>query len=288
MLKATVAGRTLELHGCDTMAHADKFLRFAPTADTSEFRMCVQTDVPFTRPEGTPIERTSVSRTYAAEDGGKTVYRLDHKLSLCCNPSFSEITLRLSPQTDNVAVRQYLYVLQCVSYDLLSIGGSLLHSAGLVIDGCGVALAGRSQVGKSTMARRCLANDPSIVVACEDAPAVMKRDGAFCLCGTPFCGDDELCANVTAPLKGVVFLEQAPHNALREPSVKDAMFRLLEAVPRPVYREAAATQAVELVTEWLSALPCLVFENDGSEEAGAFLLRELATRGWITERTNTI
>ncbi len=285
MQTATVAGCTMELHGCDAMHHADKLRRFPSDGGAVDICLRVERDVPFACPKETPLVSTAVSRTFAENDGRRTAFRADHKMSLSYDTAFSDITLRLSPQTPEVEARQYLSVLQCFSYHLLTKGGSLLHSAGMAFGADGVALVGRSQVGKSTMARHCRRLDPTMEIVCEDAPAVVKHDGGFLLCGTPFCGDDEACADLSVPLRGLVVLTQARHNRVTTLSPREAMFHLLEAVPRPLFDDRASELAVTLVTEWIGGLPILHFENDGSEQAGELLLSTLSDYGWIAERT---
>jgi len=273
------------LQGCDTMHHIDKLARF-PTVDAEpSFRMRIERDVPFSCPKDKPLSETAVSRTFAERDGRYTVYRGDHKTSMTYDASYTDVCLRLSPQTPYEAVREYLAVLQCFSYHLLCTGGSLLHSAGVAVGEVGVALVGRPQVGKSTMAGRILRCEPTAEILCEDAPAVIKRDGRFWLCGTPFCGDDDACSARTVPLRGLVILEQGTENRVTEVSSREAMFHLMEAIPRPLYDGGASEKAVALAMEWIDALPILKFENDGSDAAGELLLRTLRSKGWFTERT---
>ena len=142
-------------------------------------------------------------------------------------------------------------------------------------------MAGASGVGKSTLARHLQELDADIRVLCEDAPPVKKADGVVTMYGSPFCGDDEVCENGEAPLKGIVMLGQGKHNRLTQPTDVEKLYNWLSVIPRPVYDRALCEKAAEQAIVLSQTVPMLCFENDGTPEAAAFLKQELERLQWL-------
>ena len=281
MLKATVATQAVVLTGCDTMRHADKFVRFPFQGDGDGMQMSVWLHKEPPAADGVKLGEHGHTYWCRTDDGRRVLVHDEHHFALTFNEDFSNVSLLLNEHAPKRDVLKYLYVSQSFAYRMIAAGGCVLHAAGLRRGNRGVALAGPSGVGKSTMARHLQELDAEMRVLCEDAPPVMEADGAAMIYGSPFCGDDEACENGEVPLSGVVMLRQAAHNRLLKLEENETLFHWLSVIPRPVYDRALCEKATERAICLSQTVPMLCFENDGTAEAAAFLKRELERINWL-------
>ncbi len=138
----------------------------------------------------------------------------------------------------------------------VSVGGVMLHSAGLARNGIGYLFVGRSDSGKSTLAR--LATGFELLT--DELTVVLPHGDGFAICGTPFWGLFEKGgANVTVPLGGVFHLERDQRSFLKEIPTASSMKNLLactmnflvdadwhERIMAILLRLTTVSQAVEL------------------------------------------
>ncbi len=86
-----------------------------------------------------------------------------------------------------------------------------IHSAGMVLDGHGLLFVGHSEAGKSTTVTM-LRGEGEIL--CDDRIVVRRWPEGFRIHGTWSHGDVPVVSSASAPLRAVLFLEQAPENRL--------------------------------------------------------------------------
>ena len=111
---------------------------------------------------------------------------------------------------------------------LLHYGGFYLHSSAVVYKGKAYLFSGNSGEGKSTHTRLWLdtfGGDTRVIN--DDKPALRCLDGVWYAYGTPWCGKDGINLNEKAPLAGICFLKQAPHNRNRQLTPAEAMQKIL-------------------------------------------------------------
>ncbi len=113
-------------------------------------------------------------------------------------------------------------------------GAFLMHSAVIEVDGKAIAFLAHSGVGKSTH----LVNwkkefDSEVKIVNGDKPLVLKKDGVFYACGTPWAGKEGWQRNVVVPLYALCFLSRDKDNSCVEISSEKVGFRLVEQVYMP-------------------------------------------------------
>ncbi len=86
-----------------------------------------------------------------------------------------------------------------------------IHSAGMILDGQGLLFVGHSEAGKSTTVTM-LRSEGEIL--CDDRIVVRRWPEGFRIHGTWSHGDVPVVSSASAPLRAVLFLEQAPENRL--------------------------------------------------------------------------
>lgn len=87
----------------------------------------------------------------------------------------------------------------------------LIHSAGLIFNGAGLLFVGHSEAGKSTMVK--LLRDESEIL-CDDRIILRRWPDGIKIHGTWSHGEIPDVSPASAPLRALLFLEKALHNAL--------------------------------------------------------------------------
>ena len=151
-------------------------------------------------------------------------------------------------------IQNYLRILS--SYLALLAGGLLLHCAAVVVDGAVHLFLGRSGAGKTTLARKALAEGFEVL---SDDTAVLQYKGArgFFVSYVPFEG--ELGVTCTAPEKqyplgGLAWLVQAPEAKRVSLPLAVQLARCMACCPvvnADPHRATALLKGVEGLLAWL-------------------------------------
>lgn len=113
-------------------------------------------------------------------------------------------------------------------------GATMIHGSALSHAGSGYIFIGPSGVGKSThtrLWRECFAD--SVQMINDDKPVIALRKDSCHLFGSPWQGKHNIGANISAPLKGIVVLQQGKENAVRRLSQQEALPHLLQQIYKP-------------------------------------------------------
>lgn len=98
-----------------------------------------------------------------------------------------------------------------------------MHASVISCGGAGYMFLGRSGAGKSTHSRMWLENIPGSTLLNDDNPVVrVAPDGTVVVYGSPWSGKTPCYKNESVPVRAVVSITKAPHNALHRVSVPEA------------------------------------------------------------------
>lgn len=121
--------------------------------------------------------------------------------------------------------------------------GLVLHAAGVVCEGRGLAFVGCSGMGKSTQAG-LWEQWRGAAILNEDRPAVTLGKTGPELHGTPWSGSSSKRLAQSVPLTALVLLDQAPVNSARLLTSSEAIPRLLPRMFLPYWSEAGMATAL--------------------------------------------
>ena len=110
-------------------------------------------------------------------------------------------------------------------------GCSAVHSSTIVWDGEAVMFLGESGTGKSTHTRLWLDNISGAELLNDDSPFVACDDEGVKVYGSPWSGKTPCYKNECYPLRAMVRLSQAPHNAIKQLRGVRAIGALLPSLP---------------------------------------------------------
>jgi MoaA/NifB/PqqE/SkfB family radical SAM enzyme len=142
-------------------------------------------------------------------------------------------------------------------------GGCYLHSSGVILDGKGLLFVGHSDAGKSTMVT--MLKDKSEIL-CDDRMIVRKWGDGFRIHGTWSHGDIPEVSSASAPLKALLFLEQANENRLISlDNRREIISKLFACLIKPFVTADWWEKMLTLVGQMARELPCynLHFDKTG-------------------------
>lgn len=139
----------------------------------------------------------------------------------------------------------------------------LLHSAGSILHGRGLAFVGRSGAGKSTMLKLIGSRGK---ILCDDRNVVRRWPEGFRIHGTWSHGELPDVSSDSAPLHAVFFLEQATENRVER--ITEPSLLLAALVPRVIKSLATADwweKILDLAGRLAHEVPCyrLRFDKSG-------------------------
>jgi MoaA/NifB/PqqE/SkfB family radical SAM enzyme len=141
-------------------------------------------------------------------------------------------------------------------------GGCYLHSAGVILDNQGLLFVGHSEAGKSTVATM-LKGEAEIL--CDDRIIVRDWPQGLMMHGTWSHGDVPEVSPSSAPLKAMLFLEQAKQNRLIPIEDKRQRFKkLLPYLIKPLETRDWWEKMLLLVQRIALEVPCYTLQFDRS------------------------
>ena len=151
----------------------------------------------------------------------------------------------------------YQFYRQLLGYD-----GFYLHASAVALDGKAYLFSGPSGMGKSTHTRlwQQVFGDRAIVFN-DDKPALRYRNGQWYAYGTPWCGKDGINVNLSLPLAGICFLQQAGENRIRRLPTIQALTRFLTQTIYKALDEAEMGLLMAGADRLLREIPVFELEN---------------------------
>lgn len=154
-------------------------------------------------------------------------------------------------------------------------GGCIMHSLGIILNGNGYLFVGHSSAGKSTMAQILR---KEAVILCDDRNIIRNMNNELRVYGTWSHGDVPDISPLSAPLKGIFFLEKSDGNALISVNENSIGLKILLAcLIRPLATSEWWGLSMDLITDVLKTIPCWKLKFDKSGEV-LDLLRNLSLK----------
>ena len=135
-----------------------------------------------------------------------------------------------------------------------------LHSAGVVINGQGLLFVGHSSAGKSTTVK--MIKDRAEIL-CDARNIVRRAAEGFRVYGTWSHGEVPLVSSSSAPLRAILFIEQAQENSLtRIADRSEAVSRLLACIIRSFETADWWTKSLAVIEMLARETPCYIMKFD--------------------------
>lgn len=152
--------------------------------------------------------------------------------------------------------------------------GCYLHSSGVIMGDKGLLFAGHSEAGKSTITT--MLRD-RVEILCDDRIIVRKQPDGFRIYGTWSHGDVPDVSPSSAPLAGILFLEQATGNRIIPlDDRKEINRRLLACLIKPFETADWWDKTLKLLEDLARKVPCSILQFNRSGEVVDVIADELS------------
>lgn len=186
----------------------------------------------------------------------------------------------LVPEDQTDSFVEYRCLISLTAQKLLHYGCCIFHAASFVFHDRAWLLAAPPGTGKTTQYLNWTRLYPNeITMISGDMPVLEGReDGSVFVYPSSWNGKENLCSWLSAPLGGVVLLEQGNEDKIRLLQQKEAIlpfFKQFMVVPET---EEEIQALARLMEQMLTAVPCWKMVNRGGEESTALLRATLLAR----------
>ncbi|MBQ4518552.1 MAG: hypothetical protein II997_08215 [Clostridia bacterium] len=275
-LRYTLGGLTVKT---DALFHTEGLYHLsfyeAPATDTPDITFSVHPECDsISEPTGTLIAEVNKRRWYKTENGYAFVDKIEEFTDKILNlmiadETFSHIDLWLCPTALLHVTRDerpYNLTQEILRYALLFREGTIIHASSLAYDGKGLLFSAPSGTGKSTHTNLWTKYAPGTEIVNDDMPIVRLENGVPYLYGAPWSGKNSIHKNLRVPLKAIVFIERGKTCSLTDMDSMDAVWKLFEAVRKPVIADLAEKN-LDIMAKIIEALPVYRLQCDISQEA---------------------
>ena len=168
--------------------------------------------------------------------------------------------------TMTIEGHEYFWTAQRFNSMLMDVGGIMLHSSCVEKDGYAYLFSADSGTGKSTHTHIWLKVFPEARIINDDKPALIKEDGIWYACGTPFSGKTPENINVKVPVRAITFIKRGLENKIERLSTNEAIKLVFGQIIRTKY-EDRAFKTLEVIDSILKNIPVFSLECNMDDDA---------------------
>ena len=148
----------------------------------------------------------------------------------------------------------------------------LFHCVSFEYHGLAWLLSAPSGTGKTTQYLNWIKQySDEITMICGDMPVFENQNGLIRICPSPWNGKERIGNDISAPLGGIIFLEQSITNEIKPIEISDAIIQFFRQL---VYKPDSCdeiTSISNIIAPVFDQYPIWVFRNNGSEESTKLL-----------------
>ena len=277
MVMARIADVDLHITGGDTAFFDERFRDYTCNVMHPELQMYMERVSVVPEPIGTQVLARDGFTVYREDDGAISRYTIGeksgkrlHRCRVSADYTKWDYTLLEDRRHPTLTLTnfEYLYSGEAFANYLATQGGVVMHGSAIAFNGEGIVFSAPCGTGKSTHAGLWKQYfGEQVVHVNDDKPAIRFKDNVPYIYGTPWSGKTDINTNVSAPLKAIVFLAQAPQNRISLLSPAEAAMEIYYQTARPFYDEALALKILDTTDRLIQSVPVYRLECTISKEA---------------------
>lgn len=277
MIQARIAGLPIWLDGGDQDFFTARLRQYETPITKPELSLKLSRVAEIIVPNGEEVNRHGGLVLVRLENGEQCRYTIGNKTGRILQTyrfpddhSRLEYTLLESRKHPALSLTDFEYMCtgEAFANRLAYLGGLVMHGSAISYEGNGIVFSAPSGTGKSTHAGLWKQQYGERVLHInDDKPAIRFEAGVPVVYGTPWSGKTDTNSNISAPLKAIVFLKQAPENRIQPLSVADALEHIYRETVRPFYDEALGLKVLDTAERLIQSVPVFLLECTISSEA---------------------
>lgn len=151
-------------------------------------------------------------------------------------------------------------------YHIIYHGGMVMHAVSINYQGESILFSGVSGMGKTTQADLWGEFTGSHIIN-GDRATLVYRGGRLITTGSAWSGTSRIFLNETAPIKAIVFLEQAAFNQLIELTPQAALSYMVPRCFLPYYSQEFMAAALSNVDKITRSIPMFLLRNKADRQS---------------------
>lgn len=145
-------------------------------------------------------------------------------------------------------------------------GGMIMHAVSVNYHGEAILFSGVSGMGKTTQADLWTGFTGSHIIN-GDRATLLYRDGRLITTGSAWSGSSGIYLNESAPIKAIVFLEQAAFNQLIELTPQTALSYMVPRCLLPYYSQELMSLALSNIDRIAGSIPTYLLRNKADRQS---------------------
>ena len=190
-------------------------------------------------------------------DDGLSYMRVASDYSFCQLGIETDHNQPDDPDIRSIMADKVLYaVREILTGRLIFENGLRLHSSVVLSRGFGILFSAVSGTGKSTHAHLWNELLPDVRIINGDNGFCRLSDDTPVVYGAPWCGSSGEYINTSAPVRAIVFLEQATENKIVKLGTAEAFMRLSARCYMPVWDKHLMEKCIETTEKFVRKVDC--------------------------------
>lgn len=209
-------------------------------------------------------------RTHEAVSYLILIHDVDQTLActLLTTHNFSRATCTLHGNLDAQRFGLNNALMICYSFSAAPRGLLMIHASVPCTPDAAYLFLGKSGTGKSTHTQLWLRHIPNVELLNDDNPVVrLMPDGTVRVYGTPWSGKTPCYRPIYRPLRGILKLQQAPHNAIHRLPTVSAMSEVLASCSTMPWDLSTYRHICQTVIATIAVTPVFHLQNLPNEDA---------------------
>lgn len=211
----------------------------------------------FASPSGELIIQMGLHRLTERRDGS-------YRARLSSDMSFAE--LDYTPYLSNDAIFGTLgrFLFEC---HVMNRGWIALHAVSVDVGDGAILFSGTSGVGKSTQADLWLERTDAKIINGDRALLIPNAENCgFTTSGSAWSGTSQIYTKLSAPIKAIVFLEQAKFNKIEKLTSRAAFENIVKHCAIPYYHSTLMSKVFDSLDLLVSSVPMYRLMNKADDE----------------------
>lgn len=214
---------------------------------------------------------------------GRSIYEYSYptESSLVCrmkaSSDYSEAVIAFKENPD-VSAGNWLSMMLQLLYRcrMIMLGGLVMHAVSIRTEDGAILFSGPSGMGKSTQAELWVKYCGVSVINGDRTTLTFRSDELYAT-GSAWSGNSRIFTELAAPVKAIVFLEQAGEDSVRRLTGAEALQNMIPRSYLPYYNQELMDMALQNMERMMGRTPFFLLRNTATFESVRVLKEALVT-----------